>query len=348
MINVVNSNYYVKRLPENPVNKFKWIYIDSADGNLKIVDNKWYFDFKFYLIQNLYLPLNVFSLDLSTQFSELTGLNINVTTLEYVPDWIVQKNYCTAYSLTFNIDTNDSKFFEQILTNYDLYFNFKLEVDSQILSNAKLELDQNEFDEFVNECYSQTNKISFKYSNYNELTINDDHINMPNNYYLNSYLGSYSNDEIIYYSLNNEIDYIDEPIKKLLTINFSKEYTIISKKVNFIYQIIGKPQESISYEDTTPLYGSTPLTINYDFCTYFNESESKIENQIYGVNGFYCPLNCAGYYEVLLKLIYNGVVKTLKFINNFSFKGNEDFKNKKIQVTQIFINNIEFFKELNF
>ena len=75
MISATNDVYYVKRLIENPVNRFKWIYIDSGDGSLDLVNNKWYFDLKFYLIQNLSLPLNIFSLDLSTQIRGINGAN---------------------------------------------------------------------------------------------------------------------------------------------------------------------------------------------------------------------------------------------------------------------------------
>ncbi len=344
----VLNGYYVKRLEENPVNHFKWIYIDSYDGELKENDNKWYFDLKFYIIQNLNLPLNVFNLTLSTQFCEITDLTINPSNIEQIPQWVQQKEYCTAYSLSFNLDTNDSKFFQQALEKYNIQLQFKMGVDTNVLNNAKVELDQDEYDQFVTECYSQQISATFKYSNYEQKDDSNSFFEMPSTYYLNSSIGSYSEDEVVYYSLNNETEQTDEPIKKLVDIEFKKEFTIFEQKIKFVYQILGQKQQEISYETSLPTYGNTPTIINYDFCTYYNESTGTIENQINGVDGFYCPLTCVGYYEIGIKVNFNNTTKIIKFINNFSFKGNEDYQKNKLVIMQVFIDDLTYFKEVSF
>lgn len=343
----ITNGYYVKRLEENPVNRFKWIYIDSYDGDLREDDNKWYFDLKFYIIQNLYLPLNTFSVSLSTQFCEISDLSINPTSISQVPNWVIQGNYCTPYSLTFNIDLNDSKFFQELLNNYKIDLTFKLSIDTTILNNSKVELDQDEYNQFVTECYEQEIQSNFRYSNFEEKTINENTFNMPSSYYLNSSIGSYTNNEIVYYSLD-PIEQVDDPIKKLVEISFPSEYTIFIQKIKFVYQVLGSKQQELNYESSTPYYGNTPITLNYGFCTYFNESSSTIENQTNGINGFYCPKACVGYYDVQIKVNFNNTTKTIKFTNNFSFKGNDEFAMKKIQVSQCFINNLDYFNEVNF
>ncbi len=344
----ITNGYYVKRLEQNPINHFKWIYIDSYDGELKENDNKWYFDLKFYIIQNLNLPLNIFSVSLSTQFCEITDLIINPVQISQTPTWVKQKEYCTPYTLTFNLDTNDSKFFQQLISNYKINLLFKLNIDTSILNNAKVELDQDEYDQFITECYQQEIEANFKYSNFEEKDNSQNSFNMPSTYYLNSSLGSYTNNEVVYYSLNNSVEQIDDPIKKLVEISFPSEYTIFIQKIKFIYQIVGKKQQELNYENTTPYYGNAPIVLNYGFCTYFNESSSTIENESSGINGFYSPLPCTGYYEVQIKVNFNNTTKTIKFTNNFSFKGNSDFINKKIQVSQAFINNLDYFKGVSF
>ena len=342
------STYYVKRLVENPVNQFKWLYIDGSDGNLKIIENKWYFDINFYLINNLFLPTNTFNVNLSTQFTQISDISINAEAEQKAPDWVTQKDYCTKYTCTFEIDTNDSKLFQDPLTNYSILLNFSLNIDNAILDRADVGLDQYEYNEFISEIYQQKIQTKFLYSNYEEKDNKDSTFNISNSYYLNSKLGSYSEDQIIYYSMNNETDQIDEPIKKLLIIQFEDNYTILSKKVHFIYQVYGHEQNELTYEVTTPEYGDSTKEFTYDFCTYFSEPSGKVENQNDGVNGFYCPLATTGYYQISIKVLYKNVIKTLKFINNFSFKGNDDYKNKKLQVMEVFIDNINYFKEVVF
>lgn len=347
MINV-ESVYYVKRLKENPVNQFKWLYIDGSDGNLKIVENKWYFNINFYLINNLFLPINVFNVNLSTQFMQISNISINPEPQQKAPDWVIQKDCCTKYTCNFEMDTNDSKLFQDPLINYSILFNFSLNVDNSILDQAGISLDQYEYNEFISEIYQQNVEVEFLYSNYVESNEKNSTFSISNSYYLNSVLGSYSEDQIIYYSMNNETEQIDEPIKNLLTIKFEDNYTILSKKVHFIYQIHGHEQNELMYEVTTPEYGDSTKKFTYDFCTYFNESDLKIKNQPDGVAGFYCPLATTGYYQISIKVLYKNIIKTLKFINNFSFKGNDDYLNNKLQVMQVFIDNIEYFKEVTF
>lgn len=338
------TTYYVKKLPENPVNNNKWIYIDSSDGNVKIEDNKWYFDIKLYIIQNLSLPVNTFSLDMSSQIIDIKDLDVNTTLIDKVPDWVKQPTCCKAYETKFSIDTNECKLFEQALTNYKLALKFKLDVDTKIIDEQKLSISDTDMKEFLGECYTQESNLSFLYSNYDELKQDKGSFSISNGYYLNSTKDSYSEDSTIYYSLNNETKDTDQPIKNLLSIDFDSEYTIEAMKVHFTYEVFGKAQKDLEYEVKDPYYGNTKKEITYDSCTYYNEAEGEVKNQVSGIQGFYIPVAATGIYEVSIKLNYKNATKNLKFINNFNFKGNSDYINKKIYVSQCFINSLDGFE----
>jgi hypothetical protein len=36
----MQENYYINEIPYNPVNKNKYIYLDSFDGNVELENNK--------------------------------------------------------------------------------------------------------------------------------------------------------------------------------------------------------------------------------------------------------------------------------------------------------------------
>lgn len=223
-----------------------------------------------------------------------------------------------------------------------------MNVDVDVLNQAKLELDQDDYNDFINECSEQTVSFDFTYSNYEEASSDSNKINIPSSYYVNSVIGSYSNDEIVFYTLNNDVTEIDEPIKRMLTINFEKDYIIEQLKVHFVYEVFGKKQQETTYEVNTPSYGSKSVDFNYAYCTYFDDTEGIINNQVNGIDGFYSPIACIGYYEIVLKINYNNVSKTFKFINPFSFRGNDDYQNKNLLVSQSFINNLDYFTKVSF
>ena len=339
-----SNNYYIKKLPQNPVNTNKYIYVDSIDGNLIFDHNYWVFDLNFYVIQNLNLPLNIFNINLENNFFSLTEQNINITQKQ-IPYWVVQQDNCAIYHTNFLVDISQTKMLETELEKYliNLYFSFDINLD--ILNKIQIDLDQDELDKFVLEWYEQNKIIKFEYSNFYSANETSGNINITKSYYLNSYEGCYAEDEILYYS---EKDYqnIDEAINNLLEIKVD-EATINSWKCNFFYQTydsLETKQLTIENKDQQTIFDN--FKISFGYATYFNEQNNELILTESGILGFYIPIKCSGYYEIEIDMYLKNQYKKFKFINKFNFIGNDQYSINKFNIKNAWINSLEGFNKI--
>jgi hypothetical protein len=68
-----------------------------------------------------------------------------------IPDWVIQKEYCKIYKTTFNIDTNESKFFDQTLIEYLMYLEFSFDINTDVINNSGIDVSQTDLDGFISE-----------------------------------------------------------------------------------------------------------------------------------------------------------------------------------------------------
>jgi hypothetical protein len=97
------------------------------------------------------LPPNIFTSNLELPFVSIKDVGLVYSQSATIPDWVVQKDQCKIYKATFNIDTSESKFFEQMLNEYLMYLEFSFDINSDVINNSHIDVPQNDLDNFINE-----------------------------------------------------------------------------------------------------------------------------------------------------------------------------------------------------
>jgi hypothetical protein len=222
----MQENYYINEIAYNPINKNKYIYVDSFDGNIELENNKWKFDLNFYLIYNGTLPSNIFLLDFALPFTERENIQINLVHPSYIPHFVTQKDLCNMYHVTFYLDVPEKLIVDEV-TIYNVLLKSRFSINSSVLENTDIKSNPTVINEFATEIISEEEKATFEFLN----TINLNNKSMAScqlctNIYINSKEESFYIDDGIFFE---DISSENEGIKKYIKI--LSEKNLIIKKI---------------------------------------------------------------------------------------------------------------------
>jgi hypothetical protein len=84
-------------------------------------------------------------------FVSLTSYTLDRKNDPVIPVDINQKEYCKVYHLNMTIDTGDSDFFNQILTEYNMYLKFSYSMDMDVLNDAQMPMTNDKINQVITE-----------------------------------------------------------------------------------------------------------------------------------------------------------------------------------------------------
>lgn len=341
------SNYQIKHLVNNPINDNKFIYIDSIDGNLVIKNNKWFFDLNYYVIDNATLPPNIFNACLELPFADIKDIQLLYVASGNIPSWVTQKENCKIYKSTFSIDTNESKFFDQILTKYLMYLQFSFDINTNVVNNSSIDVTQSDLDSFILEWNLIHQTLSFDFSNFVDLNDDGGVFGNGNQYYLNSKTGYSISENNISYQLNENLSDRTFAINNLLTLKTSSPF-LINKIITKFHYSIEDVQGINTYENTNNdlIYVYDTYDIEFNKKTLYDEAKNEVVDSLNGVEGFYIPKKSNGYFEVLVTITQNENARIYRFMKDFNFIDTKS--NTKIMIKEIFINDLNNFERMEF
>lgn len=348
MIQLNNQGIYqIKHLVNNPVNTNKFIYIDSVDGNLTIKQNKWFLDLNYYVIDNANLPPNIFSAFLELPFADVKDISLSYVASAKIPDWIVQKDSCKVYKTSFSIDTNESKFFEQVLTEYLMYLEFSFDVNSDVINDSNIDVSQSDLDGFISEWNLIHETLSFDFSNYMIFEDDNGSFESGSQYYLNSKTGYVANENTIFYQTNDNLNNKITPIKNLITLDCIQPFWINKITTKFYYSFDDSPGiKTYESSDDNRIYVYQKQDISFNEKTMYDQSKNEIIPSLNGIEGFYIPKKASGYFEILISITQNENTRIYCFKKEFDFIGDE--YESQIQIKQILINDLTNFERMEF
>ena len=344
------ADYNIEQLSGNTVNNYRYVYVDSVDGNLTMHDNRWLIDLSFYIAMGGNLPMNMLNTSITLPYATISAISLNYNPYSSIPSFVRQPNICKVYQASINIDTSGNKFFEQQISNYDMYLLFSFNYDPEIISKTTFNNESSETNNFLNEWILQKQSLHFNYSNYLKFTNLEGWFDNSNQYYLiSSSDGGYSNQSVIYYKMNNECDELKKPITYLLTLQTKESVTITNYRVNFYYSVGNETKiHEYHYENKDILPIIDTCDINLNVITAYDDITKDVTTNLIGNKGFYIPIRSAGYYEVITQIAQNNNIKTYCFHKNFSFSS-ETYYDHTINIKPIFINSINNnFKRMTF
>jgi hypothetical protein len=253
-----------------------------------------------------------------------------------------------VYQTNTELDIGDSKFFQEQLTNFDMYLLFDFKCDSEVINKTSFCNSPNITDMFVNEWAIQKQKIEFNYSNYVKVEDNKGWFDNCNSYYLTSKNNSYGKQSIIYYTMNNVYDELKKPLCNLLSIKTDNPITITHSSYNFYYSVGSENKiHKYSYEDKNKYFVSNDFDVNFDGITSYDDTTQDVVTNLSGNKGFYIPTRSSGYFEVELQILQDGNYRVYCFHKSFSFSS-ESYYDRTITVKEILFDSIANFKRMMF
>lgn len=342
-INLIDKTYYLKQLDFNPINNNKYVYFSGFNGEIKIYQNQWFFNFDMYINQKLNLPVNTLLANVSLPFCEVKKTTLSLNKTSKIPDFVIDKTTCDLYQTSFMVDTSTNTFFDCQLTNYQMYMNITFTIDEESLNNAKLDNNPNEIDKFINEFNLLNTNTLFYYSNfYNDKTNN--HYDLNNSYRFENGKATNTNIKTLFYEANSYID-TKTPISKLLSFRYDGPFTVNGYKVNFVYQVDNQKEvKSLSYENKEVKNINSNFQIDFEHSTEYDFSKHEAYITIDSEKGFFIPEKAIGYYTITIVLCVNNIYMTFKITNNFNFV--DSIVPNTFQIKSFFIDNLSNFISL--
>jgi hypothetical protein len=84
-------------------------------------------------------------------FATISDYTLDLKNNAAILDSVTQKEFCQVYHLGITIDTADSNFFNQILTDYNMYIKFNYSMDIDILNDAKMNMTDDKMNQVITE-----------------------------------------------------------------------------------------------------------------------------------------------------------------------------------------------------
>ncbi|MDR2829237.1 MAG: hypothetical protein LBV48_01395 [Mycoplasmataceae bacterium] len=337
----MQENYYINEIAYNPINKNKYIYVDSFDGNIELENNKWKFDLNFYLIYNGTLPSNIFLLDFALPFTERENIQINLVHPSYIPHFVTQKDLCNMYHVTFYLDVPEKLIVDEV-TIYNVLLKSRFSINSSVLENTDIKSNPTVINEFATEIISEEEKATFEFLN----TINLNNKSMAScqlctNIYINSKEESFYIDDGIFFE---DISSENEGIKKYIKILSEKNLIIKKIRWDFKYYVTDDQiQHHYQFEEAVDKVIDDEYDIAFDKKTLFNFSTHTLENDKNGVDGIYIPIASEGLLNASITLVdnknntrYANISKDIKFLGNDSDEKYISKKDKDFTIDNTF------------
>ncbi len=160
------DQYHLNKLSYNPVNNNEFIYLGGVDGSIKLVGEEWLINLYIYLKDDFLLPANAFNIDIKSDFVTVSDITLNRIESFTVPDYILDKSTFDCYEINETIDTSESEFFNQTLTNYPINFLINFHIDESVVNNAQLSNSPEDIDELINESNLLNDSFVVNYTNF--------------------------------------------------------------------------------------------------------------------------------------------------------------------------------------
>jgi hypothetical protein len=97
------------------------------------------------------LPMNLLTTDITLPFATIDDISLKYNPKADIPTDISFKKYCQVYQSSIAIDVGDSKFFQQSLTNYNMYLLFDFKCNSDVANKATFNNPDYSTADFMNE-----------------------------------------------------------------------------------------------------------------------------------------------------------------------------------------------------
>lgn len=313
-----NTPYYLRELEKNPVNNNHYVYFSGCEGDIRIYENQWYFNLNFYINHNLNLPTNVFLINYDTPFAQLTDLTLNIKWTSEFPDFVIDPNSCTLYNVQFNIDTSNSEYFNNKFINYQFNLNTLFKVDEEVINTANLDNNPSDVNKFMSEFNAMNSFNHIKYTNYFN-SDNEGNFKVVDQYHIKNDTWSETHNNVIKYVMNNHCVNLQKPINNLCSINMEDNFIIMGYNIAFNYSIDNSEIKTLSTTNSDPIYCNQNYILDYPFATYYDESKKEVINIVSDNNGFYIPVDCAGYYTITLQILTSSKFIIMKLTQPFNF-----------------------------
>jgi len=339
--------YYIKQIPNNKFNKYKYGYLDHMETLINMKDHYWNFAMELYCADNSSLPLNTLTLDMQLPYQTVSNVQFNLASDQTgVKDKVVYNiDYAKKYIANFNVDISQNEFLKQKLSNAKIDINLQMQIDPDPISKASFGPKQEDLDGLINEYGEQRFNFFYYYTNTHKINKQGQ---VQNDYGFQLKGG---NECVRRCALVNcvgdDLLYNKQSIIQLANINSLDDFQVLSAKVKFNYWI-GEDTETKSIESELNVKSSLTKNINIEFTksTNYDFVNNKVILDPLGINGFYIPKASHGYFELELKINQNNNINNFVITNNFVFD-NVDVK-PYIGCCQITINSLEDFKEILF
>lgn len=337
-------SYYVEPFVST-YNRNRWFYIDSYDGTISLRDNKWFVDFKIYLIFNGNLPLNMLQANIESPIFSLSNFTINEVS-QVPPDFVYDKQMLHIYSLSTIIDMNDSGLLTNYVSEYNIYLPLTLSYDNNVVNNTNWRTTPT-LDEFLNDLNNESIYADFTYSNYQQSLSLNGWYEAGEEYYINSKTGYSIYSIPLVFSLENyQNDKQNLPIINIANLTCDKQLRVFDIVVDFYYTIDECDTiHHYKYNDANYYYINDTLVVNFTDSTLFDLQKKEVIKSNYGALGFYVPTNAIGYYELSFKTKYKYNTKKYKLTNNFKYSG-DSYNHTFVTSNETFIEDTKNFMEI--
>jgi len=340
--------YYIKQIPNNTYNKYKYNYLDHIETIIDMKDNYWSFAMQAIMINNSSLPLNTLTLDMQLPYQSIDNVIFNLAVDQTHAKDKVKANpaYAKAYDARFNVDVSQNQYLKQSLNNAKLNIGLSFQIDPEVIAKASFGPTQDDLDGLINETGEQRFDFCLYYTNTYQINKSKEVFNNYG-YTLQPFQHECVANGLIMNFDSNDYLANKQAIKQLAIIKSTSEFQILFAKVKFNYWI---NDESDVKTLETDLDVSTQyqkeIIVEFDKHTNFDFTNNKVVIDPFGINGFYIPKLSHGDYELTLKINQNGIINNFIIKNSFVF----DILDIKpyIGCCQILINSLKEFKEIRF
>lgn len=337
--------YYIKKLPEHDINKYRYSYLDHLETIIDLRDNYWDFDMQLYIINDASVPLNSYTMDMQMPYQEISDICFNLAAdQEGVKERVDGNNdYAKLFESKFLVDVSKNEYLKQDLSHAKLNCVVNLQIDPEVMEKAGFDPGQEALDGFVNETGEQKVIFDLDYSNYYEVNKDGE---LSNNYGFSLARHSstcFSRIRLINVQSN---DYSDnkKAINHLTSIQCDDKFQVLVGKVKFYYWLDLQEGQTLEFDLDLDKQETNLINIDLNQKTIFDYENNKVLVDPCGINGFYIPKYSWGYYELTLKIFQDGNIHTFVIKNNFAFK--ENISKPYMAMQSIVINDLAGFNEV--
>jgi hypothetical protein len=97
------------------------------------------------------LPMNMLNVNVTLPYATIDTISLNCNPYLAIPKFVNQADECSVYQASFNVDTAGNKFFDQQISNYDMYISFSFNYDPEIVSKTTFSNEPDTTNDLLNE-----------------------------------------------------------------------------------------------------------------------------------------------------------------------------------------------------